>query len=142
MIERAHTMLINTGFPAKLLPEALSTVCFITNKLPTKALQEKTSYEAYHKRKPDLSNLCIHGCNAYIVDYKAKAKGKMAYHLGAGTLVGYEGKNQWTIWDGTRIFVRRDVIFNKFRFRYKEKICSEPVGEDSNTDLVTLASML
>ena len=142
IIERACTMLINAGLPAKLWPEALSAACYITNRLPTKALQGKTPYEAWHKRKPDLSNLRVYGCDAYVVDYKAKAKGKMASRSWAGTLVGYEAKNQWRIWDGTRIFVRRDVIFNEFRFRYKEKPSSEPVGEDSSTDLVTLAGML
>ena len=143
IIERARTMLINAGLPAKLWLEALSAACYITNRLPTKALQGKAPFEAWHKRKPDISNLRIYGCDAYVVDYKAKAKGKMAPYSWAGTLVGYEAKNQWKIWDGTtRIFVRRDVIFNESRFRYKNKPSSEPVGEDTSTDLVTLAGML
>ena len=76
-----------------------------------------------------------------MVDYKAKSKGKMAPRSWAGTLVGYEAKNQWRIWDGTRVFIRRDVIFNESKFRHKNVTCSEPVGENT-TDLVTLAGML
>lgn len=120
----------------------MSAACYITNRLPTKALQGKTPYKAWYKRKPEISNLCVYGCNAYVVDYKAKAKGKMAPRSWAGTLVGYEAKNQWRIWDGTRVFVRRDVIFNEFKFRYKDGTSSAPVGESTTTNLVILAGML
>ncbi len=60
----------------------------------------------------------------------------------ADTLVGHKAKNQWKIWDGTRVFVRRDIIFNESKFRYKDGTSSEPVGESTTTDLVTLAGML
>ncbi|MCJ1262582.1 hypothetical protein MMC22_002452 [Lobaria immixta] len=53
--------------------------------------------------KPDLSNLRAYGCDAYVVDYKAKDKGKFASRAWAGTLVGCEAKNQWRIFDGTKI---------------------------------------
>ena len=135
-------MLIHAGLPSKLWPEAFSTAYYITNRLPTKALQGKTPFEAWYKRKPDISNLRVYGCDAYVMDYKAKAKGKMAPRSWAGTLVGYEAKNQWRIWDGTRIFVRRDVIFNESKFRFKNETSSELVGENTTTELVNLASIL
>ena len=47
--------------------------------------------------KPDLSNLRAYGCDAYVVDYKAKDNGKFAPRAWAGTLVGCEAKNQWRI---------------------------------------------
>lgn len=46
------------------------------------------------------------------------------------------------IWDGTQIFVRRDIIFNESKFRYKDKLSSEPVGSNTSTHLVTLVGML
>lgn len=66
----------------------------------------------------------------------------MAPRSWAGTLVGYETKNQWRIWDGSQIFVKRDVIFDESKFRYKNGTSSEPVGEDTITDLVNLAGIL
>lgn len=39
----------------------------------------------------------------------------------AGTLLGYEAKNQWRIFDGKRTYVRRDVIFNEANLTYKSK---------------------
>ena len=94
IIEKAQTMLIHAGLSSKLWPKALLTACYITNRLSTKALEGKTPFEAWYKRKPDISNLLVYGCDAYIVDYKAKAKGKMAPRLLADIFVGYEAKNQ------------------------------------------------
>ncbi len=52
-------MLIVADLPAELWLEALSAACYITNRFPTKALQGKTPYEAWYKRKLDISNLHI-----------------------------------------------------------------------------------
>ena len=86
-------MLIYTGLLSKLWPEALSIAYYITNRLPTKALQGKMLFDVWYKRKPEISNLQVYDCNAYIVDYKAKAKEKMIPCSWAGTLIGYEVKN-------------------------------------------------
>ena len=99
-------MLIHAGLPSSLWPEVIAAACYITNRLPTMAPEGKTPYEVWYKKKPDLSNLHIYGCNAYVIDYHAKSKGKMAPQSWIGTLVGYEGKNQWRIYDGNKVFVR------------------------------------
>ncbi len=44
VLERARTMLIHAGLPSSLWPEAISAACYITNRLPTKALDGKTPY--------------------------------------------------------------------------------------------------
>ena len=87
-------MLIHAGLPSKLWPEAVLRACYIINRLLTKALQEKTLFKAWYKRKSDISNLCVYGYDAYVVDYKAKAKGKIAPRSWTGNYVGYEAKNQ------------------------------------------------
>lgn len=75
-------MLIHTGLLSSLWPEAIAAACYITNRLPTKALNEKTPYKAWYKKKPDLFNLCMYSCNAYVVDYHAKSKKKWLNGLG------------------------------------------------------------
>jgi hypothetical protein len=129
--------------PENFWPEALAAACYITNRLPTKSLGGMTPYEAWYGEKPDLSGLKVYGCDAYVVDYQAKSSGKMAPRSWAGTLVGYEGKNQWRIWNGTRVVVRRDVVFNEAKLTFKKSPDSadaEPVGDDSmeNVDLTDL----
>ena len=71
-------MLIHAGLPSNFWPEAIAATYYITNCLLTKALNGKTPYEAWYKKKPNLSNLCIYGYNTYVVDYHVKFKGKMA----------------------------------------------------------------
>ena len=87
-------MLIHASLPSKLWLEAFSTAYYITDKLFTKVLERKTPFEAWYKRKSDIFNLRVYGCDAYVVDYKAKAKGKIAPCLWAGIFIGYEAKNQ------------------------------------------------
>lgn len=120
VLERTRKIMIHAGLPPKLWPEAITAACYLTNRLPTKALGGKTPYEVWNKRKPDLSNLRVLGCDAYVVDYQAKFKGKMAPRSWAETLVGYEAKNQWKIYDGKTVFVSRDVIFNESTLTYKK----------------------
>nr|GFC84090.1 zinc finger, CCHC-type [Tanacetum cinerariifolium] len=38
---------------------------YILNRVPTRALEDKTPYEALYNRKPNLENLRIFGCTAY-----------------------------------------------------------------------------
>lgn len=71
-------MLICAGLPSNLCPETILTAYYITNHLPTKALNIKILYKAWYIKKLNLSNHFIYGCNAYIVDYHAKSKQKMA----------------------------------------------------------------
>ena len=134
-------MLIHAGLASKLWLAPLLIACYITNRLLTKALEQKTPFKAWYKRKLEISNLRVYNCDVYVVDYKAEAQRKMAPRSMAGILVGYKAKNQWRIWNNTRIFVRRDVIFNESKFWYKNGTSSEPVGEDTTTDLVNLAGI-
>ncbi len=52
VLEGARTMLIHAGLPSSLWPEAIAAACYITNRLPTKALDGKTPYEAWYKKNP------------------------------------------------------------------------------------------
>ena len=143
IVERARTMTIHANLPVHLWPEAMAAAVYITNRLPTKALNNQTPYEAWHNEKPDLSNLRVYGCDAYVVDYHAKSKGKMAPRSWTGTLVGYEAKNQWRIYDGKTVHVRRDVIFNESSLTYKKSPKITPIEQNKDTfDLAGLASVL
>lgn len=94
ILEKIRTMLIHLNLPYTLWPKIFAAACYLLNQLPTKFLDGKTPYESWYGHKPDLSNLQAYGCGAYIVDYKAKKKEKFASQAWAGTLIGYEAKNQ------------------------------------------------
>lgn len=58
-------MLKGKGLPNTFWAEAVNTVVFILNRSPTKAVQNKTPYEAWYKEKPQVHFLRIFGCIAY-----------------------------------------------------------------------------
>ena len=51
------------------------------------------SFKPFYKKKPHIFHLYVYGCDAHVVDYKAKAKEKMISYLWAGILVDYKAKN-------------------------------------------------
>ena len=51
-----------TKLPKNLWAEAANTAVFLLNRLPTKALQQKTPFEAWYGYKPKLQNLKTFGC--------------------------------------------------------------------------------
>ena len=51
--------------PAVFWGEAVVAAVYILNRSPTKALDGRTSYEAWHGRKPADSHLWVFGCLAF-----------------------------------------------------------------------------
>jgi hypothetical protein len=43
---------------------------FILNRLPTKALEGWTSFEAWHGSKPKMAFLCMFGCIGHVKNVK------------------------------------------------------------------------
>jgi transposase InsO family protein len=62
VVGMARALLKQRGMPAVFWGEAVVTAVYILNRSPTKALNGKTSYEAWHGRKPTASHLWVFGC--------------------------------------------------------------------------------
>jgi hypothetical protein len=58
----AQYLLKQRGMFAVFWGEAVVTAIYILNRSPTKALNGRTSYEAWHGRKPTVSHLRVFGC--------------------------------------------------------------------------------
>ena len=55
--ESARSMLSHAGLPKSFWAEAISTAAYIRNRMPTEAFREdKTPYERWYARKPDVSH--------------------------------------------------------------------------------------
>ncbi|WVZ10601.1 hypothetical protein V8G54_015131 [Vigna mungo] len=62
IMEMARCLLHDKVLPKKFWAEAVNTAVFLLNRLPTKALQQRTPFEAWYGYKPELFNLKIFGC--------------------------------------------------------------------------------
>lgn len=73
LVEKAKCMLEEAGLSTKYWAEAINTAVFLKNRSPTKALNV-TPLEAWSGQKPDLSELKVFGCKAFMHIDKAKRK--------------------------------------------------------------------
>ncbi|KAG6471152.1 hypothetical protein ZIOFF_072253 [Zingiber officinale] len=62
----ARSLLKGTHMPARFWGEAVRHAVYLLNCLPTKALGERTPFEAWIGRKPHLTHLRVFGCVAYV----------------------------------------------------------------------------
>jgi hypothetical protein len=102
--------------PTVFWGEAVVTVVYILNRSPTKALNGRTPYEAWHGHKPAVSHLRVCGCLAF---------GKELGHIGKldnrstpGVFIGYaEGSKAYRVLDPETQHVRttHDVVFDEGR---------------------------
>jgi hypothetical protein len=112
----ARALLKQRGMPAVFWGEAVVTTVYILNRTSTKALNGRTSYEAWHGRKSAASHIRVFGCLAF---------GKELGHVGKlddkstlGVFIDYaEGSKAYRILDpGTqRVHTTRDVVFDEGR---------------------------
>lgn len=88
LVERAKSMLAESKLSKEMWGEAINVAVYITNRVPTNAVKNKTPYEMWYGSKPTLSNIKIFGCRAYIHIPKEK-RSKFDDKSVVGILVGY-----------------------------------------------------
>ncbi|XP_076661161.1 uncharacterized protein LOC143365143 [Halictus rubicundus] len=106
--------------------EAVRTAIYLINRSPT-TTSDKTQAENWIKKKPDLTNLQIFGCDAH-----AKELGylkKLDERSKKYTMVGYS-TNGYRLWDEykKRIIIVRDVIFKN-----TSETEEEPINESKTS---------
>ena len=63
-----QTLLADSGLPFSFWGWAIRTAQYLMNRLPTSVLPSNiTPYERYHNKKPDLSHLCVWGCQCFVL---------------------------------------------------------------------------
>lgn len=99
--EHTTTVLYEAGLPPTFLGEAADTYVSVQNKCPTNALTGKTPFELWHGWKPDISNLRVWGCSAYVHIQKDKRVG-INSHMERCIFIGYpEGYKAWKFYNPT-----------------------------------------
>jgi hypothetical protein len=64
----------------------------------------------------------MYDCKAYMIDYHARKKHKIIKRTWIDTLINYQIKNQWRIYDEKSVFIRRDVMLNEAKMTYKSSV--------------------
>jgi transposase InsO family protein len=116
VVGMARALLKQRGMHDVFWGEAVVTAVYILNRSPTKALNGKTSYEAWHGRKPVVSHSRVFGCLAF--GNELGHIGKLDDRSTLVVFIGYvEGSKAYRIIDpGTqRVRTTRDVVFDEWR---------------------------
>ncbi|KAK3137468.1 hypothetical protein QOZ80_5BG0452680 [Eleusine coracana subsp. coracana] len=114
VVGMARALLKQRRMPAVFWGEAVVTAVYILNRSPTKALDGKTPYEAWHGRKPTVFHLRTFGCLAFAKELGHI--GKLDDRSTPGVFIGYaEGSKAYRILDPKTQCVRtaRDVVFDE-----------------------------
>ena len=66
----ARTMINETNMTKHVWAEAVNTTCYIQNRVSIRPILEKTPYELWKNRKPNISYFHPFGCTCYILNTK------------------------------------------------------------------------
>lgn len=122
LVEMARTMMLHAGVDESLWAEAISTASYLRNRSPAKHLNNKTPYEAWYGKKPNIRHLRTFGsyCVALNKTHKRKFENRGEEYI----MVGYSLVSKaYRLYDKNqrKIIERRDVIFDEDKFQVGEK---------------------
>lgn len=110
-----HTLLADSGLSLSFWGDAILTVNYIRNRVPTSTLPVNvTPYEEMEHSKPDLSNLRVWGCQCFIA-IPSELRKKGGPRRFEATFVGYEDNRLgWRVRDlQGKYHFSCNVIFNQ-----------------------------
>jgi len=87
--DMTRTMLIASGLVRNFWAEALNTSCYISNRCMIRPILNKTPYELFKGRKPNIMHLRIFGCKCYVHNNGKNALGKFDHRSDEAIFLGY-----------------------------------------------------
>ena len=88
LMDRVRTTLIESQLPLFLWAEAVECAVYTKNRSPTAAIKDKTPFEVFWSRKPDISNLRVFGSQCYVHN-DAPSRQKFDNHAIPAIFIGY-----------------------------------------------------
>jgi len=93
ILEAAQSILAESGLPTKYWADAIQTVVYVKNFLPSSRQPNKIPVELWHERRQDVSHLRPFGCMAYahiLLDLNISKLQPQSVRV---TLLGYNSQN-------------------------------------------------
>lgn len=138
LVEMARSMMIHSGVQQSLWAEAVNTAAYLRNRCPTKILENKTPYEVWFNRKPNIQHLRTFGSYAVALN-KNKSGGKFEAKGEKYIMVGYsQVAKAYRLYNKSNrsVVERRDVLFDENNFENSIDEQAEPKAEDYLTIIV------
>jgi len=91
--EMARTMIHENNLAKHFWAEAVNTTCYVQNRIYIRPILEKTTYELFKGRKPNISYFDQFGCTCYILNNKLYLK-KFDAKVQRGIFLGYSKRSK------------------------------------------------
>ena len=65
-MEKTKSMLNGVELGQEFWAEAVGTTCYLVNRSPSSALDDKTPHEVWSGKKPSFQHVRVFGCDAYV----------------------------------------------------------------------------
>ena len=86
--EMARTMLLEYELPKFLWAEAINTACYVSNRVFIRPMLNKTAYELWHGKIPNINYFKVFGCKCFILKDREQ-RAKFDSRIDEGRSVGY-----------------------------------------------------
>ena len=136
IIETALSLLHQSSVPNSFWDEAVCTVVYLINRLPTQILKNKSPYQLVYNQEPEYGLLKNFGCTCYpclrpYTTSKLDSRSERCVFLGYSAF--HSGYRCLSLTSG-KLYISRDVVFIENTYLYKEQLQQEPIS-NSNSQL-------
>ncbi len=126
--EMARTMLCESSLPRYFWAEATNTACYILNRALIRPILNKTPYELWKGKKPNISYFHAFGCKCFVLNNGKDNLGKFDAKSDEAIFVGYSSKSK-----AFRVFNKRTlvieesihVVFDETNNATRKECCSD-----------------
>jgi transposase InsO family protein len=137
-----RTMLIASGVPTKIAwQRALVHHVYVWNRSHIGRRSSTTPYSAMVKREPNISNLGIFGCDAYVHQHPSQRDTTFTPKAEPGIYLGHDvHQNAPAVFmlGSEKVIVAKDVSFREGSFKNVQRLRGASTPADDNDDALTL----
>src|SRR4051812_39401699 len=137
--ELARTMLNESNLPKYFWADAISTACYVLNRIIIRPILNKTPYELLKGRKPNVSHLHVFGCKCFVLNNGKDNLGKFDAKADEGIFLGYsQSSKAYRVYNKRLLIVEESVhvSFDESCTKYVEKGLSFNGAGPSTEDIV------
>ena len=111
--ELARTMLNENHLPKCFWTDAISTTCYVLNRVILRPISKLTPYEIYKGTKPNISHLKVFGCKCFVLNKGKESGGKFDARGDEGLFLGYSSTRK-----EYRVFNKNSLKIEEFSMLY------------------------
>jgi hypothetical protein len=123
LMEKERYMLSGAGLGQEFWVEVMGTACYLVNRSPSSALDDKNPQEVWTGKEPSLTHLKVFGCDAY-VHVPKENKNKLDKKSEKCIFIGYkDGLKGYKLWnpETKKVVYSQDVVFSEMKDVVKQE---------------------